>query len=147
VNIRQTQQFFSFMMAVSIYWWNRELRYIVQCIWGEITDLQQVNWQTFSHSHIGTNRIRTDAGWRWEASWYETDILTTEALYIYVIIVHLNNHNMRIRSINCMCASIMGLCNEFEIAWYGFRYMFSWDIAHSVGFWIFLVVRKLLSPQ
>jgi hypothetical protein len=32
----------------------------------ETTDLPQVNWQTFSHSHIGPSRIRTDAGWRWE---------------------------------------------------------------------------------
>jgi hypothetical protein len=77
---RHTQQFFSYMMAVSFYWWKREprYRYIIQCIWVGTTDLPQVNWQTFSHSHIGTSRIQTDAGWRWEVSWYETDVLTTQ---------------------------------------------------------------------
>jgi hypothetical protein len=75
---RHTQQFFSYMMAVSFYWWKREPRYIIQCIWGETTDLRQVNWHTFSHCHIGTSRIQTDVGWRWEASGYETDVLITQ---------------------------------------------------------------------
>jgi hypothetical protein len=37
-------------MAVSFYWWKREPRYIIQCIWEETTDLLQVMWKTFSHS-------------------------------------------------------------------------------------------------
>jgi hypothetical protein len=65
------------MKAVSYYWWKREPRYIIQCIWEETTDLPQLNWKTFSHSHIGPSRIRTDAGWRWEVSWSETDGLAT----------------------------------------------------------------------
>jgi hypothetical protein len=86
-------------MAVNYYWWKRKPRHIVQCIWEETTDLPQVNWQTFSLSHIGqdsnrrglevrglvewdrshlvtSGKIRTDAGWRWEVSWNETDVLT-----------------------------------------------------------------------
>jgi hypothetical protein len=74
---RHTQQFFSYMMAVIYYWWKSEPRYITQCIWEETTDLPQVKWQTFSHSHIGPSRIRTDTCWRWEVSWYETDVLPT----------------------------------------------------------------------
>jgi hypothetical protein len=66
---RHTQQFY--------YWWKREPRYIIQCICEETTDFPHVNWQTFSHSHIGPFRIRTNAGWRWEVSWFETDVLTT----------------------------------------------------------------------
>jgi hypothetical protein len=74
-----TKQFFSYkiMMVVHCYWWKKEPRYIIQCIWEETTDLPQVNWQTFSHSHISRSRIRTDVGWRWEVSWYETDVITT----------------------------------------------------------------------
>jgi hypothetical protein len=34
----------------------------MQCIWEETTDLPQVNWQTFTHSHIGTSRMQIDAG-------------------------------------------------------------------------------------
>jgi hypothetical protein len=64
-------------MAVSYYFWKRETRCIIQCVWEETVDLLQVNWQPFSHRHIGPSRIRTDAGWRWEVSWYETDALTT----------------------------------------------------------------------
>jgi hypothetical protein len=53
--------------------------------WGDTTNPLRVNWQTFQHSHIGTSRIRTDAGWRWEDSWYETDVLTTRARRSYNI--------------------------------------------------------------
>jgi hypothetical protein len=31
------------MMAASYYWWKREPRYIIQCIWEETIDLPQVN--------------------------------------------------------------------------------------------------------
>jgi hypothetical protein len=75
------------MMAVRFYWWKRELRYIIQCILGETTDLPHVNWQTFSHSHIGQSRIRTDAGWRWETLWYETDVLISSPRF------HLYQHH------------------------------------------------------
>jgi hypothetical protein len=37
---RHTQQFFSYMMAVSFYWWKREPRYILQ-----------ISWETFSQLH------------------------------------------------------------------------------------------------
>jgi hypothetical protein len=66
VIFRHAQKFFSYMMAHSFYWRKREPRYIIQCIWGETTDLPQVNWQSSSHSRS----IRTDAGWRWEVLWY-----------------------------------------------------------------------------
>jgi hypothetical protein len=49
---------------------------------GKTTDLPQVNWQKFLHSHIGPSRIRTDAGWRREASWYKTDVLTNSQIIV-----------------------------------------------------------------
>jgi hypothetical protein len=62
ITFRHIQQ----MIVVSLYWWKREPWSIIQCSWEETTDLPHVNWQTFSHSHIGASRIRTDAGWMWE---------------------------------------------------------------------------------
>jgi DNA-binding beta-propeller fold protein YncE len=34
VIFRHTQQSFSYMIAVRFYWWVRESRYIIQCVWG-----------------------------------------------------------------------------------------------------------------
>jgi hypothetical protein len=43
VTFRHTLQFFSLnMVTFSFYWWKKEPRYIMQCIWGETTDLPQV---------------------------------------------------------------------------------------------------------
>jgi hypothetical protein len=79
------QKFFSYMMVVSLYWLKRESRYIIQYIWEETIDLPKVNWQTFSHSHIGSSRIWTEAGWGWEISWYEIDVLTTRPRWLHIM--------------------------------------------------------------
>jgi hypothetical protein len=68
---------FSYMMAVSFLLAEERTPLHYTMYWEETIDLPQVNWQTSSYSHIGPNRIRTDAGWRWEVLWYETDVLTT----------------------------------------------------------------------
>jgi hypothetical protein len=74
VIFRHTQQFFSYNVydGASVFIGGRENPdTFIQCIWEETTDLLQKNWQTFSHSHIGTRRTQTDTGW------YEIDVLTT----------------------------------------------------------------------
>jgi hypothetical protein len=68
---------FSYIMTVKFYLWKTEPRYIIKCIWEDTNDPLQENWQTFSHSHMSLSRIQTNAGSRWEVSWYETDIWTT----------------------------------------------------------------------
>ena len=68
---RHTQQFFSYPVASSFYWWRREPRHNVP---GERPGRE--NWQTFSHNGTAEIRTRADRGER--SCDFERNALTTQ---------------------------------------------------------------------